>query len=34
MYFAKLADVNVGIIKTIWSVNPLFMAICDWIAFK
>lgn len=27
MYYAARAEVNVGLITTIWSVNPLFMAI-------
>lgn len=34
MYFAAEANVNVGVITTIWSVNPLFMAIVDYIVFK
>ena len=31
MYFANSAGVNVGVITTIWSLNPLFMAIADYI---
>ena len=34
MWFASLADVNVGVITVIWSVNPLFMAIMDRIVYK
>ena len=34
MYFSALAKVNVGLITTIWSVNPLFIAIMDFIIFK
>ena len=34
MYFAARANVNTGVIVTIWSVNPLFMAIADYIMFK
>ena len=34
MFFSALAQVNVGLITTIWSVNPLFMAIMDFIIFK
>ena len=33
MYFAGLSNVNTGVIITIWSVNPLFMAICDYFIF-
>jgi len=29
MYYAHLADVNVGVITTIWAVQPLFGAILD-----
>ena len=34
MYTAKLAQVNVGVILTIWSINPLFMALLDYIFFN
>ena len=34
MYFSALAKMNVGLITTLWSVNPLFMAIMDRIMFK
>ena len=34
MYFAALAKINVGVIVTIWSMNPLFMALCDYILFR
>jgi len=30
MYFANTAGVNVGVITTIWSLNPAFMAIADY----
>jgi len=30
-YYAKLANINVGIIATIWAINPLYMAILDYI---
>ena len=33
MYFANKAGVNVGIITTIWSLNPLFMATADFFIF-
>lgn len=33
MYFSALANVNVGLITTIWSVNPVFMAIMDRFCF-
>lgn len=33
MYFSALANVNAGLITTIWSVNPVFMAIMDRICF-
>ena len=31
MYFAHLADVNVGIITTIWGVQPLGAALLDYL---
>ena len=34
MYYAARAEVNVGLITTIWSVNPLFMAIGVFVFFK
>jgi len=34
IFFASKADINVGLITTIWSVNPLFMAIMDSIFFS
>jgi hypothetical protein len=34
MWFADLAKINVGVITTIWAINPLFMAILDSIIFK
>lgn len=34
MIFAAKAHINAGVIITIWSVNPLFMAICDKIFFN
>jgi multidrug transporter EmrE-like cation transporter len=33
LFFANKANINVGLITTIWSVNPLFMAIMDSIMF-
>ena len=30
MYYSNLAKVNVGIITTIWSLNPLFLAVADY----
>lgn len=33
MYCAKLAQINVGVIITIWSINPLFMALLDYLFF-
>lgn len=33
MYFAARADVNAGIITTLWSLNPLYMAFCDYLFF-
>ena len=33
MFTAKLAGVNVGVIITIWSINPLFMALLDYLFF-
>lgn len=33
MYFAARANLNTGVIVTIWSVTPLFMAICDYFIF-
>ena len=33
MWFAERAKINVGVITCIWSLNPLFMAIFDWILF-
>jgi drug/metabolite transporter (DMT)-like permease len=33
MYFSNRAGVNVGIITTIWSLNPLFVAIADYFIF-
>jgi hypothetical protein len=33
MHFSSLANVNVGLITTIWSVNPVFMAIMETMCF-
>ena len=30
MYFANLAEINVGVIITIWSINPFFNSIADY----
>lgn len=32
-YFSALADVNPGIITTIWAINPLFTAILDFLIY-
>ena len=32
--FAQLAGVNPGIIICIWSLTPVFLALCDWVYFK
>lgn len=34
MYFAGRADLNTGVIITIWSINPLFIAVCDYLLFN
>lgn len=34
MYFAHMSGINVGVITTIWSVQPLFAALIDWIFYK
>lgn len=34
MYFSHISGVNVGIISTIWSVQPLIAAIIDWIIYR
>lgn len=34
MYFSNLAGVNVGVITTIWSLNPIFLAIADYFINK
>ena len=33
MYFAAKAKINVGVITTIWSINPLFMAFADYMIY-
>jgi drug/metabolite transporter (DMT)-like permease len=33
MYYAHMADVNVGIITTIWSIQPLAAAILDYFIY-
>ena len=33
IYFATAADINVGVITTIWSVDPVFLAIVDYFMF-
>ena len=30
MYFANRADINVGVILTIWSLNPFYNSIADY----
>lgn len=34
MYFSHISGVNVGVITTIWSVQPLIAAIIDWIVYR
>ena len=34
MYFSARAGLNPGVIITIWSVNPLYMAVMDYFLFK
>ena len=34
MYFAHLSDVNVGVITTFWSVQPLIAAIIDYLIYR
>ena len=34
MYYSHMADVNVGIITTIWSIQPLAAAILDFIIYQ
>ena len=33
MWFADRAGVNVGVITCIWSINPLFMGLLDFLIF-
>ena len=34
MWLATKADINVGVITCIWSINPLFIAILDYFIFS
>ena len=34
MYFSHMSGINVGVITTIWSVQPLIAAIIDWIVYR
>lgn len=34
LWFANLAQVNVGVICIIWSITPLMVAITDYLMFK
>lgn len=34
MWFATKADINVGVITSIWSINPLFLAVMDYFIFQ
>lgn len=34
MYFSHISGVNVGVITTIWSVQPLIAAVIDWIIHR
>ena len=33
IYFSHLSGINVGIITTLWTTEPLFSAILDWIIY-
>ena len=34
LYFASAADVNAGVIITLWSIDPLMLAFFDRVVFK
>lgn len=34
VYFAKKANINVATVTVIWSSNPLFLAMLDYVLFK
>ena len=34
MYYSHMSGVNVGVITTIWSVQPLIAAFFDWVLYK
>ena len=34
MYFSHMSGINVGVITTIWSVQPLIAALIDWVFYK
>ena len=34
MYYAYLADLNKGVVSVIWGLNPLFIALFDFILYK
>lgn len=34
MYYSHMSDINVGVITTIWSVQPLIAAFLDWIFYR
>ncbi len=33
-YFTNKAGINVGVMTTIWSINPLFIAVLDYLIYK
>jgi len=34
MYFSHMADVNVGVITTIWSIQPFIASILDYLIYN
>lgn len=34
MWISHYADINVGIISTLWMFNPLMMAFCEWYIYS
>jgi len=33
-HYAIRADINVGVISTVWAINPLFLAVLDFLIYK
>lgn len=33
-YYAELAGINAGVISTVWSANPFFLAVLDYVIYK